>query len=109
DPHSEGLYMGDPMRLKQILINLVGNSVKFTERGSVTLNAKTMPGHNGDIRQTRIDVIDTGIGIAPEKLGTIFDKFLQADSSITRRYGGTGLGLAITKRLVNLMNGTITV
>ncbi|WP_413576658.1 ATP-binding protein [Bdellovibrio sp. HCB290] len=96
--------MGDPTKLRQVLINLVSNSIKFTDRGeikvSVTKNATKKD-------SLLITVSDTGVGIAPQKQHLIFQKFSQADSSITRRYGGTGLGLAISKSLVELMGGQI--
>lgn len=99
---------GDPTRLSQILTNLIGNAIKYTDHGQVeiTVECKKI----NDI-QTMLEcrIIDTGIGIPPEKLSTIFDKFVQADSSTTRRYGGTGLGLTITKQLTEMMGGTITV
>ena len=88
----------DPGKLKQILINLVGNAIKFTERANVTVRVETDPA-NG--RPLALDVIDTGIGIPADKQRHIFDAFAQADSSTTRRYGGTGLGLVISKRLVS--------
>ncbi|HEU0142496.1 MAG TPA: ATP-binding protein [Bryobacteraceae bacterium] len=93
---------GDPTRLRQIIVNLVGNSVKFTPAGSIRLAVTTLPSD-----RIRFEVQDTGVGIAAEKIGLIFDAFTQADGSHTRQYGGTGLGLAITKRLVSLMGGTI--
>jgi signal transduction histidine kinase/AmiR/NasT family two-component response regulator len=95
---------GDPTRLRQILLNLTSNAVKFTERGSVELSVSRV-----SERTVRFAVIDTGIGIAPEKLAKLFDRFTQADSSTTRRYGGSGLGLAIVKRLLELMGGRIDV
>ncbi|MGA3190516.1 MAG: response regulator [Bryobacteraceae bacterium] len=94
--------VGDANRLQQILINLVGNALKFTDRGSVTLRVE--PAQLGWLR---FSVTDTGIGIAPNKREIIFDRFTQADSSTTRKYGGTGLGLAISKGLVELMGGRI--
>jgi CheY-like chemotaxis protein/HPt (histidine-containing phosphotransfer) domain-containing protein len=97
--------VGDSNRLRQIIINLVGNALKFTERGSVTLRVGPDPG--GAAGWLRFDVIDTGIGIAADKTELIFDRFTQADSSTTRKYGGTGLGLAISKGLVELMGGRI--
>ena len=98
----EGL-MGDPNRLRQILINLVGNALKFTEKGGVTLRVE--PEHPEG--WLRFSVLDTGIGIAADKVEMIFERFTQVDSSSTRRYGGTGLGLAISKGLVELMGGQI--
>ncbi len=95
--------LGDPVRLRQVLINLVGNAVKFTPEGEVRVVVLTpRPG------LVRIDVRDTGIGIAKNKLEPIFEAFTQADGSHTRRFGGSGLGLTITKRLVTLMGGQIT-
>ena len=103
-------YNGDPTRLRQILMNVVGNAIKFTEQGHVRIIAsgKPCPG-DSDCDQIDILVEDTGIGIPPEKIDKIFTKFVQADSSINRRYGGTGLGLAITRMLVELMGGRIDV
>ncbi|HSL04708.1 MAG TPA: response regulator [Nitrospiraceae bacterium] len=97
---------GDPGRLRQTLMNLVGNAVKFTEQGRVVLQVRATEDH-GDSVTLLFEVTDTGIGIPLEKHGTIFDAFSQADGSTTRRFGGTGLGLSIAKRLVMLMNGTI--
>jgi PAS domain S-box-containing protein len=97
--------VGDPHRLRQILINLIGNALKFTERGSVTLRVEPDPG--GEAGWLRFNVVDTGIGIALDKTEMIFDRFTQADSSTTRQYGGTGLGLAISRGLVELMGGRI--
>jgi PAS domain S-box-containing protein len=94
--------VGDPSRLRQILINLIGNAVKFTERGSVTLRVELEWAG-----WLRFNVVDTGIGVAADKTEMIFDNFTQADSSTTRRFGGTGLGLAISKGLVELMGGRI--
>jgi PAS domain S-box-containing protein len=98
--------IGDPNRLQQILINLISNALKFTEKGSVTLRVQNDP----DRTATGVilfSVTDTGIGIPSEKLATIFESFTQAHASITRKYGGTGLGLTISKQLVELMNGRI--
>jgi PAS domain S-box-containing protein len=106
---------GDPGRLRQILVNLLGNAVKFTARGSVTLALSTreVVGDPAlgtpDGVELACEVRDTGIGIPPDKQQLIFDAFSQADTSTSRRYGGTGLGLAITRRLVNAMDGEITV
>jgi PAS domain S-box-containing protein len=100
-------FMGDPTRIRQILVNLCSNAVKFTEKGKIRLSIQS-PGIRNHRMELYISVADTGIGIPPSKLRPIFDKFIQADSSITRKYGGTGLGLAITKTLVELMDGKIT-
>ncbi|MEQ8602922.1 MAG: ATP-binding protein [Marivibrio sp.] len=102
------LVYGDPARLRQILINLVGNAVKFTDAGAVTVTVA--PDRFEDGRQAlRFDVADTGIGIDPSVLQTLFSSFTQADSTISRRYGGTGLGLAIIKHLCDMMQGEASV
>ncbi len=97
---------GDPTRLRQILVNLVSNAIKFTERGEVLIRLEPAESEPGAFR---CSVTDTGIGIAKDQLHTIFDRFSQLDSSLTRKYGGSGLGLNITKHLVELMNGHIDV
>jgi len=102
-------FIGDPLRLRQILMNLTGNAVKFTNKGNVTVHVESTAEEGSKSIQLTIDVSDTGIGIKSDKLDTIFNKFSQADTSITRKYGGTGLGLSICKTLVTLMNGTISV
>jgi PAS domain S-box-containing protein len=99
---------GDPMRLQQVLLNLVGNAVKFTERGEVVLSIAAAPAQAGLVELT-FSVRDTGIGIAPAQQQRMFEAFSQADSSTSRKYGGTGLGLAISRRLVELMGGTLGV
>ena len=96
----------DADKLKQVIINLIGNALKFTEHGSVTVRVVTDP---ADHQPQRIEVIDTGIGIPPEKLGVIFEAFQQADASTARKYGGTGLGLTISQALCQLMGYRITV
>lgn len=98
-------YLGDPMRLGQVLINLATNAVKFTDHGSVTVAAKQQPGEDGPLLY--FSVKDTGIGLSTENIGKLFTPFTQADTSITRRYGGTGLGLALCRELVTLMGGKI--
>jgi PAS domain S-box-containing protein len=99
---------GDPLRLGQILFNLVGNAIKFTGKGTVTVRARSV-GETPEVLQVRFEVIDTGIGIDAEAQSRLFQSFEQADNSMTRKYGGTGLGLAISKRLVQLMGGAIGV
>ena len=96
--------VGDPSRLRQVLTNLVDNAIKFTDQGFVMLHAAS----TDDARAVVITVRDSGIGIPADKLGQIFEKFTQADTSTTRKYGGTGLGLTISRQLVELMNGTLT-
>jgi PAS domain S-box-containing protein len=105
-PDTPTFVKGDSERLKQILTNLVGNAVKFTERGEISVLC--YPSSEDEIsRVLRFEVKDTGIGIEPEKLGMLFEKFTQADTSTTRQYGGTGLGLTISKQLTELMDGEI--
>ncbi|MCE5270934.1 response regulator [bacterium] len=107
-PEVPNHLLGDPWRIRQILMNLLGNAVKFTLRGSVTLAVSAVEGERGNVRLF-FSVADTGIGIPEDKLSTIFDKFTQVDSSNRRRFGGTGLGLAISRQLVELMHGRIGV
>jgi signal transduction histidine kinase/DNA-binding response OmpR family regulator len=104
----DAAWRGDPGRLRQILINLLGNAVRFTQRGGVALRVHPA-GEGADSNRICFEVRDTGIGIAPEKQQSIFDSFTQLDASTTREFGGTGLGLAISKRLVELMGGEIGV
>lgn len=99
---------GDEARLRQVLINLMGNAIKFTEQGRVELRLR-LDRAEGEQLWIRVEVADTGIGIPHDKLGRIFDAFSQADESITRRYGGSGLGLAISRRLVSMMGGRLDV
>jgi signal transduction histidine kinase/CheY-like chemotaxis protein len=99
---------GDPVRLKQVIINLIGNAIKFTERGQISLIVKLDSNDHLGYRLI-CKVQDTGIGISAEKIKTLFDAFSQADSSTTRKYGGTGLGLSIAKQICELMLGSLTV
>ncbi|MCD4752691.1 MAG: response regulator [Anaerolineaceae bacterium] len=106
DPTVSTNLVGDPTRLRQVIVNLLSNAIKFTEKGEVFLKVtknKKQPDH------IQIDVSDTGIGLAPEEINRLFKAFSQADASTTRKFGGTGLGLAISKQLVNLMEGDIWV
>ena len=106
-PEVPRLVRGDPTRLRQVLMNLIGNAIKFTEQGEVVVSVNATTNDGG--AALRFVVRDTGIGIAPEQLGSVFKEFTQADSTMTRRYGGTGLGLAISQRLVRLMGGELAV
>jgi len=108
DPSLPRQVQGDRQRIRQCLINLVSNAIKFTHTGTVTLRVLPVSSENG-VALTRFEVRDTGIGIAPETLATLFQPFTQADSSTTRHFGGTGLGLSIVRRLVELMGGDVGV
>ncbi|MEI7483651.1 MAG: response regulator [Ignavibacteriota bacterium] len=108
NPDVPDLIIGDVTRIRQILVNLVNNAVKFTEHGEVLVSVKKMKQKDDEV-ELQFSVQDSGIGIPVDKLNLIFQSFTQVDSSTTRKYGGTGLGLAICKRLVNLMGGTIWV
>lgn len=101
-------FIGDPLRLSQILNNLVGNAIKFTNRGKIIINVQLVSQQNEDLN-IQFDVSDTGIGLSELQIKNLFQAFSQADSSITRKYGGSGLGLAICYKLVNLMGGEISV
>ena len=107
DPSLPQRVVGDSLRLQQVLLNLAGNAVKFTERGEVILSASLLQ-QDGPRLRLRFEVRDTGIGMTPEQLARIFEGFEQAQASTTRQYGGTGLGLAISQRLVGMMGGKIT-
>jgi signal transduction histidine kinase/FixJ family two-component response regulator len=108
DAGSDDALVGDPTRVRQVLFNLLGNALKFTERGRVMLHAGTSP-QGGGLTEVSISVSDTGIGLSEEQRARLFQPFAQADSSTTRRFGGTGLGLSIVRRLAQLMKGDITV
>jgi CheY-like chemotaxis protein len=99
--------LGDSTRLRQILLNMLNNAVKFTEEGTIALSASASPVADSDDLEVHIAVRDTGIGIPPDHMDRLFQSFNQADVSISRRYGGTGLGLAISKRLAEAMGGTM--
>ncbi|MCA1962512.1 MAG: response regulator [Prosthecobacter sp.] len=111
DPALPRFFRGDFQRLKQVIVNLVGNAVKFTEKGEILILARQVSRKKpeGDIPHLHISVRDTGIGIPAEKISQLFQAFTQADTSTTRKYGGTGLGLAICRRLCRLMGGEISV
>jgi signal transduction histidine kinase/ActR/RegA family two-component response regulator len=102
-PATTEFLIGDPVRVRQVLLNLIGNAVKFTMSGSVTIEVSQV-----DPDRVRVSVADTGIGVADGQLDKLFESFTQGDASITRRYGGTGLGLAISKKLITLMGGEIS-
>ncbi|HVY70814.1 MAG TPA: PAS domain S-box protein, partial [Verrucomicrobiae bacterium] len=106
DPSAPRLLLGDPERVRQVLVNLVGNAIKFTQWGGITVILAAVAGRPD---RARCEVRDTGIGITAEKQADLFQLFSQADSSTTRRYGGTGLGLAISRRLVEMMGGEVGV
>jgi two-component system, sensor histidine kinase len=104
----EQTFIGDPTRLYQIVMNLVGNALKFTSRGGISIVAE-IQSQSDTKMHVRISVKDTGVGIPTDKLETVFEKFVQADQTISRRFGGSGLGLAISKRLTEFMGGSISV
>ncbi len=108
DPAVRLPVRGDPLRLRQVIGNLVGNAIKFTEQGGVVVNVSRQ-GETANRHKLRFEVIDTGIGLSAEQQSKLFNSFTQADASTTRLYGGTGLGLAISKRIVELMEGRIGV
>ncbi len=107
-PHD---LIGDPGRLRQVLVNLIGNAIKFTDQGSITVRVclDQVSEEGDDTKWIRFEVEDTGIGVSPENLKTLFDEFQQADTSVKRRFGGTGLGLAISRRIVEARGGSIGV
>ncbi|WP_144212768.1 PAS domain S-box protein [Shewanella donghaensis] len=107
-PNIPSHLMGDPLRVSQVLINLMNNAIKFTERGEIILSIESLE-QNGEELELKFSVRDSGIGLTPEQCNKLFKSFSQADTSTTRKYGGTGLGLAICKQLVELMGGQIGV
>lgn len=111
DPAIEDSWLGDAIRIMQILTNLISNAFKFTEKGFITIRIRKISDSTADNRRTALlsfEVIDSGIGITEEQLKNIFNPFMQADSSTTRKYGGTGLGLSISRNLAELMHGELT-
>jgi PAS domain S-box-containing protein len=108
DPALPKRFIGDPGRIRQVLVNLIGNAIKFTNSGHIFLNVE-LAAQEGPATTVQFTVEDTGIGVPEDKLGAIFDKFTQADGSTTRKFGGTGLGLSICKQLVEIMGGEMTV
>jgi PAS domain S-box-containing protein len=108
DDQVPSVILGDRTRLSQIILNLVSNAVKFTEKGGVNIDLKVIQETDKDVR-IRFSITDTGIGIAPDKINVIFEQFKQAEADTTRKYGGTGLGLAISKRLIELHDSRINV
>jgi two-component system sensor histidine kinase/response regulator len=104
DPEIPRLLIGDPVRLRQVIVNLVNNAIKFTHKGKVQVNVKKKALDGKDC-QVIFEVIDSGIGISPKNLPHIFDVFTDAHNTTARRYGGTGLGLAICKKIVEMMGG----
>ncbi len=108
DPSIPEILIGDPVRLTQVIINLVNNAIKFTQKGGVTISVKYQ-GTENDCAGLLFEIIDTGIGIPEDKIDTIFENFKQADDSTTRKFGGTGLGLSISKKIVELFGGELQV
>jgi signal transduction histidine kinase len=108
EPNVPAALVGDPRAFSQVLINLIANAIKFTDRGGVSVSVRTELEEGSQVL-LHVCVADTGIGIPPEKQTSVFDAFVQADGSSTRRHGGTGLGLAICANLVKLMGGQIWV
>ena len=107
EPLPQKQFLGDQVRIYQILMNLMSNAIKFTEMGTITLSAVASLSDRSETAIVRFEVKDTGIGMTPEQITTVFDPFTQGDSSTTRNYGGTGLGLSITKNIVEMMGGKL--
>ncbi|MBL4907952.1 MAG: PAS-domain containing protein, partial [Sneathiella sp.] len=107
-PNIAAYHIADSTRLRQVVMNLLSNALKFTDNGSVALSLRTHEGTEEDTQNISISVEDTGVGIPEDRLSSVFDSFSQADSSVARKYGGTGLGLSIVKNLVTLMDGNIS-
>jgi len=107
-PEIPRFFIGDEGRIRQVIVNLVGNAVKFTSAGYIRVTIQCEARHTQHA-QMRVSVSDSGIGISPEKIGSVFERFSPAHISTARRYGGTGMGLAISKKLIELMGGTINV
>lgn len=107
DKNMSKIWLGDQVRIRQVLMNLVSNAVKFTDEGGVKINLREI--RRGTVDGLTVDIIDTGIGMSKQAVSTLFERFTQADTSITRRFGGTGLGMSITNNLVSLMQGDIRV
>lgn len=108
DPKIAPILIGDPYRLNQVILNIVTNAIKFTEKGAVTILCSVVS-EESDIQHLRIEIRDTGIGISEEFINNLFDKFAQEDNTITRKYGGTGLGMSISKELIEMMGGSLEV
>ncbi len=108
DDEQPGYVIGDAFRLKQILYNLISNAIKFTHEGGIAISVQLAPHAKGEVKAT-LEIKDTGIGISPDKLDSVFQVFSQSDASTTRKYGGTGLGLSICRKLVEMQGGTIGV
>ena len=109
DPPNPPTLLGDEVRILQILVNLVGNAIKYTDHGEISFVLSIIPGESPDKCRLLMTVRDTGVGIPVDKIDTIFEPFRQVDGSHTRTHQGAGLGLSIVQRLIQLMNGTITV
>lgn len=107
EPHARGTYLGDPIRIRQVLLNLMSNAIKFTDKGAVSVLVRRMSALPGADVPLRFEITDTGMGITDAQRQNLFQKFSQVDASATRRQGGTGLGLAICRQLIELMGGTI--